>query len=93
MSASNWRICPKCEKEWVDPTIEVKKMYGTIPLEEYEEAMRDAKNSPPLKKTLREDYEFYLRGFILHIYYGCSCEECGFKFDLNKEINIEEGAA
>jgi len=38
--------------------------------------------------TLREDYEFFLEDGILDISYSCSCRECGFVFNYNKEIDI-----
>ena len=36
---------------------------------------------------LREDYEFYLEGFILNIYYSCRCQDCDFEFKLKRQID------
>lgn len=36
---------------------------------------------------LREDYEFYLVGFVLHVYYHCKCDDCDFQFELKREID------
>lgn len=90
MSADNWTICPKCTKERPDPIKEAAKLYGKIPLAEWEAAIQEAKNSPPQEATLREDYEFYLKGFCLNIIYCCSCKLCGFKFDYKKQVDIKE---
>lgn len=90
MSADNWTGCPRCWGEHVkaDPVGAAKKLYGTIPLEEFEAAMGEAENTPAPGSSLREDYTFYLDGFCLQINYSCSCETCGFTFSFNKKVDV-----
>jgi hypothetical protein len=38
---------------------------------------------------LREDYEFYLEGFVLNIIYHCQCIDCDFEFEYKNQVNME----
>ena len=42
-----------------------------------------------IDNPLREDYEFYLDGFILNIYYHCHCQDCDFDFKFKRQINTQ----
>jgi len=44
-----------------------------------------------IENPLREDYEFYLEGFILHIYYSGRCQNCDFEFKFKKSIDTQTG--
>lgn len=88
MSADNWTICPQCEQTRTDPVTEAKKLYGQIPLEEFETAMKTAKHTQIDDDTLREDYEFYLEAFQLNIVYGCSCSKCTFEFEYKTQVDM-----
>lgn len=89
MSADNWSFCPLCSQNRTDPIQAVQKLYGKMSAEQYEHAMEDARNAPVQEETLREDYEFYLEDFSLSISYGCKCQDCGFTFSFNKQIDIK----
>lgn len=93
MSASNWAICPQCllnaQKAMSDALVEVAKMYGTVPLEEYEAAQKRVPSGRVEEPTLREDYEQGITGggvYFLY-YYGC-CEKCGFIHREKIEKNV-----
>jgi len=99
MSADNWADCPKCKMKYEKVLLNLEqkknKLYGKIPLEDWEALQKE-----PLPKfnseTLREDFAigiFTEGGF--YIDYSGACTVCGFKFiykfskDLQKEINSE----
>jgi len=44
-----------------------------------------------VETPLREDYEFYLEGFILDCRYSGCCQDCGFKFKFKKSIDTRTG--
>lgn len=89
MSANNWRHCPECSQNRTDPIRAAQKLYGQVSAEEYEQGMEDARNADPQEESLREDYEFILEGFSLSISYGCTCQDCGFTFSFDKQINVK----
>ena len=89
MSADNWTICPECLKNRTDLVKAARDLYGRVSKGDYEQAMEDARNVAPQEETLREDYGFSLEGSSLSIYYGCMCQDCGFTFNFNEEIDIK----
>ena len=95
MSADRWSICPKCQqiskKEKEDFLLKVRDSYGKVDPEEYLRLINEAQPKAPTGpgETLREDYEFDLKGTRLFIYYKAYCEKCGLIFALKKEIDIE----
>ena len=83
MSADNWSKCPKCkaitEKTKADLIEKIGENYGKIPVEEYDDMVKEASEVTDLEDTLREDYGFYLEGTNLNISYRCHCDVCGFR--------------
>lgn len=96
MSADDWDVCPSCltkaRDEWLAKTDHLSVAYGKIPLDEFD-ALRDdvAKGiNEEDFRTFREDYEFYLDGFTLHVSYSGHCTECSTGLDLNEEHKIPQ---
>lgn len=98
MSAKNWSICPQCEErahaERRNKIITLKQSYGTVPLEDFERQLDEARAVPVLKETMREDWSIGVNhngGF--HVRYRCSCEECGFTFafDHTQPVPMKRG--
>ena len=101
MSADYWRVCPKCKKgasESFNKEIEeVKKLYGTIGVDEYEAKINEIKGRK-VKEILehadddngnfREDYEFYMDGDDLVVSYLGQCTKCDFKVPFCRRVNI-----
>lgn len=92
MSADNWAICPRCQRDHAK-TIEAaqekaRAAYGTLPVEEYErlavEAQVIAKSE--VERTFREDYEIYGAedGTIIVSYSG-HCQNCNLGLDFKDE--------
>lgn len=95
MSADNWAICPKCEKDHRAAIVKLKlraeQQYGQVSPEKYLELLRLSQNPLELKETLRENYCIQIdnKG-IFYINYSCSCQECGFShnFEHEEQLNI-----
>jgi len=82
MSADNWSVCPKCNKENVK---KIQDSYGKIPPEEYLKLINETKG-PYEKFTLREDYSIHTReDGTFRIVYDCHCKKCGWGFEFNLE--------
>lgn len=86
MSADNWAICPKCQKNR-ETVSDVEALYGRIPRADYEKRMQAALR--PMPVTLREDYALGIQpDGTFAISYGASCKVCGFKFDYSHEEEL-----
>ncbi len=94
MSADNWTVCPKCtktEKDLADQYRQkVANNYGKISESEYLK-LKSQEYLKPDAETLREDYEVYMdeKGEFT-IYYSCSCDKCGFRFEHNHQEQVLE---
>jgi predicted Zn-ribbon and HTH transcriptional regulator len=91
MSADNWTVCPKCQKE-VDKKYAKEKQflasqYGKISAYAFVERSNAFKNMT-LKDTLREDYEIGIYEGEFYIRYSGCCSKCGyeFKYDYKQKI-------
>lgn len=96
MSADNWIVCPKCIKKAEHSAAkfekELEENYGKIPIDAFldgkKEAQRRWDELEDYPKKLREDYEIKIvttDKTNLHIKYSCSCNVCGFHFDLEQD--------
>jgi hypothetical protein len=92
MSTDNYSKCPKCkiriEKEKANVMEKARLSYGKVSEDEYNNLIAKATNAIEIEETLREDYEFCLDGEWLNIDYVCSCSECDFNYQYDKNINI-----
>jgi len=93
MGASNWAICPQCkqnaEKAMSDALAELSKMYGVVPLEEYEAAQKNVPSGKVEEPTLREDYEQGIsEDGMYFLYYSGNCVECGLSHQEKIEKNV-----
>lgn len=85
MSASNWRVCPRCKKnetERRDKAIRnAEASYGKVPADEYAKQLKAAEAiaADDLEETLREDYGFYNDG-VFEASYCASCTVCDYEF-------------
>lgn len=95
MGADNWKECPECDSEKSieenDMVNLLQKDYGKISQENYVQRQQEVKEflREELEETLREDYEYYLDTIkgTLHIDYSCRCNECGWGFNYNEEVD------
>jgi hypothetical protein len=98
MSADNWAICPRCERQRMR-SLEVEKAelhaaYGTVPVEEFDKrrAAYNQRLTARPTPTFHEDYEIYgAESGVLHIRYGGGCETCGLrhKFSDDQPIDVD----
>ena len=90
MSASNWAICPACQKnrenEIDEFEIKINDSYGKVPTKEYlelvakSESLEAVINNPSL--DLREYYEIGIDdNGEFYVIYNSSCEVCKFSYD------------
>lgn len=97
MSGDRYSGCPKCHISH-DQLAQIHKerleaAYGKIPSREYEalrkklsKELADAENKD--ESVMREDYSFSVPeidsdgSVTINIYYGCSCEVCGFDAEI-----------
>lgn len=95
MSADSWQVCPNCEKlneEKENKYWEtVENSYGKIYPEEYEEKI----NNPPefeIDETLAEYYEIGIDNSKMELFirYSCFCNVCGFNYEYNTDIKIND---
>lgn len=100
MSASNWAICPRClgtAKTAHDDALQhALLLYGTVPLNEFEEARAaaDVNVDEEAFRTFREDYEIYgaSKGTITVSYSG-HCGTCSLNLDFEySEAFYDDGA-
>ncbi len=95
MSADNWLVCPQCDdnKEAEENRMVnlLRKDYGKISAENYEERQREVKAflREELEETLREDYDYQLDPATetLGVYYKCHCSVCSFGFEVHEDID------
>lgn len=96
MSADNWRECPYCveaaKDAWGEEVAKVAEAYGKVSAEEFL-AMREAIDAgpPPVPESFREDYGFWVDGFVVKASYSGHCKDCGAgcDFDAEHPINPE----
>lgn len=97
MSDENYGTCPRCfkraVKKYVADTQHLADAYGDVSREEYEK-LQAKLGKPPhmgsMPESLRETYECYVdEDGELTIYYGCTCENCGFVYDFNHQEKLE----
>ena len=92
MSADNWRVCPKCEKRILDERkkreSKIKAMYGKIPEDKYRKKMNGFLKPQKIEESFREDYDICTEDSILYISYSGRCENCGFNFRYDNDMNI-----
>ena len=98
--ADNWIECPECDSEKAieenDMVNLLQKDYGKISQENYAQRQQEVKEflREELGETLREDYEYYLdvvKG-VLSVSYSCRCQECGWGFDYNEDVDYSSFA-
>ena len=94
MSADNWAVCPKCNKQQAEARQkredEIKAMYGAVPAEKWLEAKKQFEATEEREEyTLREDYEIGITpdGEFYAIYSG-GCRECSFSFEFKHEEKV-----
>lgn len=94
MSADNWGKCPKCKQAKDASRLAaidaVRKKYGKIPSEDYDELMAGAmavpEESDADQDTLREDYEIGTNSNgKFSVGYSCHCRRCKFSFQFKHE--------
>lgn len=102
MGANNWTTCPRCnamrDAEIAAVEADVAKMYGTVPIEEFDQARANLaeRKAKPVPDTFREDYEFWgAADGVVHAEYGGSCNVCGLKARMKHELTFwpEPGAS
>ncbi len=83
MSANNYADCPRCianakvEQERLAKLAE--EQYGKVSPSEYKKLLSESENMEYPNETLREDWEIKTdRDGEFSVYYGCTCEHCGF---------------
>jgi len=87
MSADNWRVCPRCHKNWRP---KIKPKYGEVTEEEYLAGQKEEEEEK--KETMREDWDLLVsKGGVFEIAYRCSCTACGFNwsFKHTEKLNLE----
>ena len=84
MSADNWGICPRCNKEHNEKIGQIQlragEQYGKVSSEKYLKLLECANPLPKIDPTLREDYEIFtdVEG-LFFVSYSCSCNKCNFE--------------
>jgi predicted Zn-ribbon and HTH transcriptional regulator len=91
MGADNWTDCPRCTVTREQAVAKAKKLYGKVPLAEYEANLTAAKHDrgKVTVETLAEYYELGVRGNKFEVNYGASCRNCGFTFEFKHDQVIE----
>ncbi len=95
MSANNWTTCPRCQHKAAMARklalAKVQKLYGKVPLEEYEQKQAKAEAMPEgaNEETLREDYQLGLRGGTFEIQYRAFCTQCGLEYRFDHSVDVE----
>lgn len=86
MSASSWARCPRCAaaglKALAERAAAVQASYGTVPVDEFDEARRQHAEAVTeferRRNTFREDYEVYgAEDGVITVEYSGRCSECG----------------
>lgn len=97
MSADNWALCPRCNKDQINKLKEMKanleKSYGKVDLVEYKNMQQDYYNTKKeqLEYTLREDYEQgMIEEGIYYVSYCCRCTVCGFEFTFSHKEKVND---
>ena len=96
MSADNWAECPRCRAmrlvEIEKRRLNLLKIYGKVPPEQYVTEMTDLNNfrDSHLDETLREDYELGItpQGRF-YVSYGGGCDKCGLAFTFKHEEAVD----
>jgi hypothetical protein len=100
MSADNWTDCPQCRRrakaEHLAAEQHLREVYGTVPIEEYEDLQSNLKvladrvvdlDGRNPEQSLREDYEIYgAEEGIVTVSYRGHCSLCGLGLDFKQEV-------
>jgi predicted Zn-ribbon and HTH transcriptional regulator len=100
MSADKWTQCPRCyvtnRSRANELDREASESYGNVSVEKFDELRRHAEyfrksltTDDNICFTLREDYEIGIRDGEFSVYYGASCQTCGFKFEFKHEEKVQ----
>lgn len=96
MSADNWALCPRCNKDQVNKLrlmkVNLEESYGKVDLKEYKLLEQEFYNTKKevLEYTLREDYEQGMnKSGIYHISYSCQCTVCGFEYNYAYSYKVD----
>jgi len=98
MNDENCGVCPRCSASVQIACEDAKRRlitaYGKVSEEEYARLISvAARDRNTLSVALRECCEVYMsEAGVLSVYYGCTCEVCGFKHEFNhkEDINASE---
>jgi len=102
MSANNWRICPKCEKDTRKRVLQQEDVCSQLATDngtvrEYVDAQEHlAELQKQLREvleegeTFREDYEFWFVDTELRWQYAGHCDRCGFSRKVHGSKDGEE---
>jgi len=93
MSADSWAVCPKCkvkaEQAQANLLSRVETDYGKFAANEYLELIEQSKQPLEMEHTLREDWEIGIREGEFHVFYGASCETCGFSHEFEHKQPVQ----
>lgn len=95
MSASNWRMCPRCiarvKAERAATAELAEQAYGVQPIEEFLKLREEALKPIQLDATMREDYNGIgvQEDGVFRVSYRSYCDSCGFSFDFTHEQPTE----
>ena len=90
MSAYDWKECPMCKKKHETKLRKLKKLYGKITPEEYEDKRKEIleeKDYDEEEQTVRHDQEAWLNdNGELEFYISMGCQSCGAQWDAKDKI-------
>lgn len=99
MSADNWTHCPRCtareEKRLDLREIDVQALYGTVSVEEFDQARSDLAAERTKfgvrPENFREDYEIYgAKTGTVSVGYSGECQDCGLRLSFQEEHPIPD---
>lgn len=98
MSASQWSLCPKCDRErlaiFENLQRQVSELYGKVPVEEFDQARAHLEQERVGLEsrehyTWREDFRFEgVRGGALHVRYRGGCTVCKLKLEFDEDYPV-----
>lgn len=94
MSAYDWHECPECKKELQTKLDKLKKIYGKVKPEEYEEKRKEImaeEDEDEESMTVRHDQEVWLnKEGELEFYISMGCNKCGASWEAKDKIKAKK---
>lgn len=92
MSADRYTMCPKCYARRETKKAELRKLYGKLPAEQYDEEAETVNSWTKAEEaSLRETWFIvtnYAGQFSVAYIAECQISGCGFEFEFRHEQNV-----